>query len=224
MPNNAPQAKPDAKVTWPYTSFKSLLNLFERLEAAKAVPQQIDRSALGGSEGQKTQMLAALKFFGLVGDNGQVSDSFRRIVEQPKERPRLIRELLALNYPEATKLAAVHGTPRQLEETFTGLSGDTLRKAVTFYLHAAKYAQHSTSKFFKVPSGFTAKRRPKSNGSAGAPPPAKDALPQETPSDAKSRYINMLLEKASKSDDLDTSLLDRIEKLLGYPHKEERNA
>ena len=52
----------------------------------------------------------------------------------------------------ATELAAVNATTKQLEETFTGIGGDTMRKAVGFYLGAAKYSGHPISKHFKVPS------------------------------------------------------------------------
>lgn len=201
-------------VTWPYTSFRTLLNLFERLEAAKAIPPQIDRSFLGGSEGQKTQVLAALRFFGLVDEHGNVTETMRKIVNAPSERPAAIGGLLRQHYPAATKLAADHATTAALEKTFENLGGDTLRKAVAFYLHAAKYANHPVSKFFKAPTGFYAKRKPRSANSPNTPeiiPPVVVA-----PTDAKSRYIEMLMQKASATTDpeIEKDLLNRIERIL----------
>lgn len=221
MTESARSADAPKTVSWPYTSFKSLLNFFDRLEAAKAVPAQIDRGVLGGSEGQKTLLLATLKFFNLVGENGAVNDNLRALVEQPKERQRIIKELLAKHYPAATALAAVNGTTRQLEDAFTGMQGDTLRKAMTFYLHAAKYAGHPTSKFFKVPSGFNASRQRRQRGTNGSTPePAVPASPSVV-ADPKARYLEMLMERAKASEQLDTELLDRIERLLGYETEDE---
>lgn len=206
--------------TWPYTSFKTLLNWVNRLAENKAVPPRIDRSILPGSEGQKTQVLAALKFFGLVKDNGDVDPLLVQLVEaDDKERKPIVARLLAAQYPAATALAAVNATAKQLEETFPGLSGDTLRKATTFYLHAAKFANHPLSKNFKVQPLISrpAKRKP-SNGGGGETPPPPSVTQPASSSDPKSRYLDLLMKKAETVDGaLDTALLDRIEKLLGYP-------
>lgn len=211
---------------WPYTSFKTVLNWIQRLAESKAVPPRIDRSILPGSEGQKTQVLAALKFWGLVADNGDVAALLVQLVEHEKERPRIIRELLAKHYPAASNLAAVNATTKQLEETFDGLSGDTLRKAMTFYLHAAKYASHPLSKNFKVQSGFsrTTRRKP-ANGGAAPDAGAITTQDQQSspPMDAKARYLDLLLEKAKSDSALDEKLLDRIERLIGATPAEEKS-
>ncbi len=205
----------DQRVTWPYTSFKTLTNLFERLEEDQAIPPKIDRSFLGGSEGQKTQVLAALKFLELIGDDGAVKPAFQQIVGAGKERPRFIRALLAEHYPEATRLAGVHATTQQLQDTFAPLGGDTLRKAMTFYLHAAKYANHPLSRHFKVPTGFASARRGRLKAPQYESPPAPPAVPAVAATDPKTRYLQLLMEAAKKDDgSLDTGILDRIEKLL----------
>lgn len=219
MAENARNAKP----AWPYTPFKTVLNLLQRMEDGQAVPPQIDRSFLGGSEGQKTQTLAALKFFGLVeGPDNEVTAALHQLVNETNDRPRLIGQLLAKHYPDATRLGGLHATTKQLQDSFEGLTGDTLRKAMTFYLHAAKYAQHPVSKHFKVPHGQGATRgarRPKgANGNGNGKTPAapiEQASQPKPPDDPKTRYLNMLMEKASASETLDVDLLDRIEKLLG---------
>lgn len=215
----AEDARNTKSLTWPYTSFKTLLNFIQKLTADKAVPPRIDRSILGGSEGQKTQVLAALRFFGLIGDRGDVTPLLQQLVDDEKDRPRNMRALLQKHYPKATSLAEVNATTKQLEETFSGLSGDTLRKAMTFYLHAAKYAQHPVSKNFKIPSGFRSggARKPRtSNGAESSLSPPAPPVPQTAIADAKARYLDMLLEKAKATDTLDPELLNRIEKLLGY--------
>ena len=218
MPNEVRESK----ITWPYTSFKTVLNFVQKLEDNQAIPPRIDRSILGGSEGQKTQVLAALKFLGLIAENGDVTPLLQALVTEPNERPRRIRQLLQKHYPEATKLAEVHATTKQLEETFAPLGGDTLRKAMTFYLHAARYAQHPLSKNFKIPSGFRAsgaRRRSSTGPIVITDAPGATFNPAPSPvADAKARYLDLLLERAKTADGaLDEKLLDRIEKLLGYP-------
>lgn len=215
----------ETKPNWPYTSFKSLLNVLDRFRAAGGTPPQIDRSVLGGSEGQKTQIIAAMKFFGLLGGDGKtVTPLLTQLVADEKERPRIVRDLLAKHYPEATRLAQVNGTTKQLEDTFSGISGDTLRKAVSFYLHAAKFSKHPVSRHFKAPHGVGTSRPRRSRNSRQS----VDESPAPTPSvssieAAKARYLDLLLNKAKESSDggLDTGLLDRIERLLGYDSPEQ---
>lgn len=210
---------PEVKVTrWPYTSWKTILNLIQKFEADGGVlPPRIDRSVLGGSEGQKTQVMAALRFLGLMGDNSEVTPLFQQLVSaDDKARQVLVRNLLQRHYPEATKLGTSHATTKQLEETFAGLTGDTLRKAMTFYIHAAKYSGNPLSKHFKTPSGFrpSVARKPRA-GNTGTPPPVAPITPSAPATDAKTRYLDMLLERAKTAEgSLDEKLLDRIEKLL----------
>lgn len=218
MTNTGDAKTPEQRPQWPYTSFRTILNLVERIEQAQAIPPQIDRSFLGGSEGQKTQVLAALKFLGLVTDAGVVTDQLRALINKPKERPALWKELLAKHYPSATALAVTNDTQQALEKTFAPLQGETLRKAVTFYLHAAKYASHPVSRFFKIPSGFTRSKRTRPNHTKlDQAPPTNTSHPPASEKDQKSRYIELLMKKAESDTELDTSLLDRIERLLGYP-------
>lgn len=219
MEENAPETKAPR---WPYTSWKTVFNLITRFEGDGALPPRIDRSVLGGSEGQKTQTMAGLRFLGLIGENGQVTPLFQQLVSNQKERPQIIRGILEQMYPEAIKRGKENATTKQLEETFTGLSGDTLRKAMTFYLHAAKFAGVKISPHFKIPSGFrspsAARKQRSGNGSEAGTMETPATPPAGTPVvDAKARYLDMLLDRASKDDQLNTELLDRIEKLLGYP-------
>lgn len=108
-----------------------------------------------------------------------------------------------------------------------GIGGDTLRKAVAFYLQAAKYAGHPLSKYFKTPafiaksSGGPRRQRAAANNNSGD---EEEETSPMAPVDPKTRYLEMLMERAANSDELDTTLLDRIEKLLGYSNTGETNA
>ncbi len=214
----------------PYGSFKALLNVLEKMEGA--IPPRLDRSYLGGSEGAKTQLLATMRFFMWIDGSGTVLPALIELVNAGiKDRPRLIRQVLELHYADSNKLTPINGTQRQLEESFLPLTGDTARKAVTFYLHAAKYAQLPISKNFKIPHGQGAARssRPASaRRKAPTPPPNTRQNPdQEIPPppsvDPKQRYLSMLLDRAAKDDTLDPDLLNRIEKLLGYEEQQKTN-
>jgi hypothetical protein len=218
MDDNAPDTK---SARWPYTSWKTVFNLILRFQGDGGLPPRIDRSVLGGSEGQKTQTMAALRFLGLIEEKGQVTPRFQQLVSNEKDRPKLFREVMEELYPDAVRLGTENATTKQLEETFTGLSGDTLRKAMTFYLHAAKFSQIKISPHFKIPSGFKASNAAKKqrSGNGSEPTSATTTTQTRTPEtplvDAKTRYLDMLLERAGKDDKLDTELLDRIERLLG---------
>jgi hypothetical protein len=222
MATDQTQEKQARALTWPYTSFKTFLNVLGRFKGA--IPPRIDRSALGGSEGQKTQVLGTLRFFGLIGENGEVTPAFAELINNEKDRARLTKELLEKHYPDAIRLGSINGTTNQLAETFGGVTGETQRKAMTFFLHAAKFAHVPISKNFKIPSGYS-RQVSRRRGGPGAPQEGDDSngmAPASSLTDTKARYLEMLMEKAKTAEgQLDEKLLDRIERLLGYGQDEE---
>jgi hypothetical protein len=97
------------------------------------------------------------------------------MVSDPDNRPRLFGELLRERYPEAVALGETNATTDELLEVFKqyGVQGDTARKAIAFYLQAAKYAGDiPLSPHFKTPtirSGAGGRKRgrpPKGNGAS----------------------------------------------------------
>lgn len=209
----------------PYIPFKTLTNLIQRM-AEEGMPDRIDRTYLGTQSGtMQTYLIKTLQSFGLIeGEQGEVTDALRDLVANPDERPTLIGNLVRQYYPEALALGpgATHG---QLEEVFTqhyGVAGDTRRKAITFFLHAAKFAGITLSRHFKMPrasSGATKTRGAGSRRVKRQQPPADPAAVIGSPRsmDAlRSRYVEMLMKKAESDDELDPDLLDRIESLLGF--------
>src|SRR5688572_25220016 len=122
-------AKAEDKFTPPYISFRTLLNLVERLE--QGIPPRIDRSFLSGSEGGKTQVLAALRSLGLIGPDGEVQPGLVELVNDRDGRAAWIKDLIEHLYPKPVQLGTMNATQRQLEEAFEefGIRGDTLRKA-----------------------------------------------------------------------------------------------
>jgi hypothetical protein len=209
----------------PYISFKTLTNLLERLKE-KHIPPRIDRSYLSGmSNGYQSQVIAALRWLDLIGDNGEVTPLLGDLATDEARRPELIGDLLRDRYGRIVALGDQNATQGQLEEAFRefGVSGSTLRKAIAFYLNAAQFAEMRVSPHFKTPpvrsaDGKPATRKPKAT--AGRDPKAEEGgeVPEAgaKPTNLQSRYVEMLLKKVETQEQMDDALLDRIEKLLGY--------
>jgi hypothetical protein len=139
----------------PYTSWGSLENLVERM-AKDGVPPRIDRSVVTGSEGQKTLMLNALRWLELTEDNGNSTATLEHIVKAA-DRQAEFGKLLREKYADQVVLGERNASQRELEDSFKPHTGETARKAASFYLKAAKYAGLPTSPYFKVPRQRRAK-------------------------------------------------------------------
>jgi hypothetical protein len=161
----------------PYFAFKTLTNTIEKMEE-HGPPPRIDRTFLPGMSGAgQTQFLAGLKSLGLIDDNGVVQQMLVDLVNDPDHRRALIGQMLRERYPEAVKLGEGNATTGQLVEVFNGygVQGDTARKAIAFYLQAAKYAEDiPLSPHFKTPSvkpsGGGTRKRPKKPHQTDQPP------------------------------------------------------
>jgi len=207
----------------PYISFKTLTNLLERLEQTH-LPPRIDRSYLDGmSGGYQTQVIAALRWLDLIGENGEARPVLVALATTSGQRPQMIGELLHSRYPSVFAISNSHGTQGQLEEEFRkfGVSGSTLRKAIAFFLHAARYAEIPVSAHFKIPPARNgdrppARRKRETRGNAGQTPPAPLPPAQDPTAELRNRYIEMLLDKVKGQEEMDANLLDRIENLLGF--------
>jgi hypothetical protein len=98
-----------------------------------------------------------------------------------------------------------------------------VRKAITFYLAAARFAKVELSPHFSAPrasSGPTGKRRQRSAKATTSP--AQSGT--DTMTDLRTKYVETLLEKfAAANGEVDPDLANRIERLVGFdpPRKEE---
>jgi len=131
------------KATPPYVAFSTFLNAIERLKA-HGVPNQIDRSIWPSFSGAiQSQLMGAFKFLRLVADDGAPTKNLRVIVGS-KDEENLKSGLLTLMkhaYPTVIAIDLEHATMRQLSESILelGVSGETAKKAMAFFLKAAKY-------------------------------------------------------------------------------------
>jgi len=161
------QVRPD-KNPPPYFAFKTLTNVMDDMKE-RGVPNRIDRTFLVGMSGAgQTQFIAGLKSLGLIDSAGTVQERFTKMVEGDlADRRRILAEVLQERYPEAVELGKTNATTGQLVEVFReyGVTGDTARKAIAFYLNAARYAGDvPLSPMFQTPkvsagAGGTRKRR-----------------------------------------------------------------
>lgn len=159
---NAPK-----KLYPPYLPYKTIGTFLDSLKVA--LPQRIDRSLMKSmSGGMQSSLMLALAYFDLINpDTGAITEKLNRLVHsEGADKQRVLQEILSSSYPFIFKdgLQLDRATTSQLEERFkqSGLSGDTLRKSVTFFLKAAKDADLKVSPHIKgVPHSKAGVVRPK---------------------------------------------------------------
>jgi len=138
----------------PYLAYATFLNFVNTLRAKGGVPGRIDRSVLVQFSGAvQAQLLAALRYLGMIGSDGIPTEKLEQLVSLDGEnRARLWREIMQQAYPYIFDgaFSLQSATSRQIEERFGEVaSGDSVRKCVSFFLSAAKDAGFPMSPFIK---------------------------------------------------------------------------
>jgi len=154
----------------PYIAFQTFWNFIESL-GTNPLPPQIDRSMMSGKSGtDQNNLLLTLKSFSLIGESGDVSAGLDRLVsaDEPSRKAQLAA-LVRLYYSAVLDVSAANGTEKQLNDSFRDAYGldapETRRKAITFFLHAARTGEIPLSAHFpKTRSG---------PGAPGTPRPRK---------------------------------------------------
>jgi hypothetical protein len=153
----------------PYLPFQTFWSFIGEL-CAKPLPPQIDRSMMGSKSGtDQSNLMGALKFFGLVGDHSEVKPALTAFASIDEAgRKQALMSMLRQRYPNQFEVSDKNGTEKQLLETFDPYTGDTKRKAMTFFLHAARFSGIEVSPHFPVTrmgsgrrASSSAKRTPK---------------------------------------------------------------
>ena len=146
----------------PYMSWKTFEGLIEMF-AGGGLPARIDKSVLSSRSGSdQQQFLRAANAFRLREENGVPTDRMKALVENPEGRGEIVAQFLRENYGPVIALPE-DATQDMLDQAFRelGVEGaDTIRKAETFYLNAAKVAGIPVSPHFKqVRPGAGGRRR-----------------------------------------------------------------
>ncbi len=155
----------------PYVSFNTVKNLLDWLNS-EGVPLRLDRSfwqaKFSGSTG--TQLMAALRFLGLLQGNRPMPDLESLVEATTGERRFILKELLKHSYGAVPFDELERATPAMLRGWFRAypIDGHTLRKAISFFVNAAREAEmpmsNSVRKMAKsraaaVPTGAARERR-----------------------------------------------------------------
>jgi|SRR5579872_6054048 len=139
------------KQSAPYLPFRTFLGSLDALN--HGVPPLIDRSIWrtqpGGVQGQ---IMGALRFFNLIDEGNKPTENLRRLIEKPEHREKAIRALLEWSYADLIKGDLTKMTAKMLEDGMEqyGVSGETKKKAVTFFLQAAKFADLALSPYLQA--------------------------------------------------------------------------
>jgi hypothetical protein len=178
MQPRTPADEPRHAVAAPYVPFKTFLSAVESFESG--LPNQVDRSVWPSHSGAtQGQLLGAFRFLNLIDDRGCPGAGLRELVEGRENRKRTLRRVLEKSYPELTSLDLSKASPRQLDDTVRqyGLTGATHRKAVSFFLQAANWAELPLSVLLRKKTRETGPRRRKEPpaapraGTGTRPPP-----------------------------------------------------
>lgn len=130
----------------PYMSFHTFWNFIAEL-GNNPLPPRIDRSIMTGKSGtDQANLFMALTSFGLIDQEATVLPLLDELTSADQEqRKAILSNLVTANYAEPMRISASNGTSKDLDNAFRDsypsiASPDTRRKAVTFFLHAAKTA------------------------------------------------------------------------------------
>lgn len=170
----------DVKVTPAYASWKTTRGLIEDLHKT-AIPPKVDRTVMKKMSGSaQSQVRVALRFLGLTTDDDDITDRMKRLVkafgteEWKDELRKVVEDAYA---PILGAVPVENGTAQQLHDAFrqrTDVSGSSFRKAVRFFLNAARESGMKVSPHFVAPS---APSRARTKGTKGKPNKPEDRPP-----------------------------------------------
>ena len=126
-----------------YLPFKTFLSAVEALE--HGLPKKLDRSIWRGQAGiVQGQIMMAFRFLSLINERDEPTDELANFVHQREMRSEYVGRLIKMAYLDLfSEHDLTKTTPKMLEEAMSryGVQGDTRRKAIGFFLRAAKYAE-----------------------------------------------------------------------------------
>ena len=160
----------DKKLSPAYVPFRTFMSALDSLQ--HGVPNTIDRTVWPTFSGlYQSQTLGAFRFLGLIDAEGKPTPDLQKLVEEKDSRPTHLRKILERSYESLVKenlMKMTTGSFNSAMEEY-GATGDTHRKAVSFFLKAAKYAGLPISPYIKkIRTARTIRRRrPPNHASRG---------------------------------------------------------
>ena len=172
--------------TPPYTSYRTFKTFIEDLHE-HGVPSRIDRSVLTRFSGVVgTQLMHALRFLGLIEDDGRPTERLKALVKAhgPGSWPQQFLELLRHEYAPMFAIDLESATPSHFNEAFRKAfpaADAVVQKCVTFFLYAANDAGVKISGRVlkgRKPRSLTPRRKPAKPAFAHLPTNNFEAGPQ----------------------------------------------
>ena len=160
----------------PYPGFGAFTSFQERLRK-NGVPAVIDRHFVGGSGTNQSLMVGALRYLDFINGDNEPTQVLHDLAESEEANRRaILAKLVETHYAGALALGP-RATQGQLDGWFRqqGVSGETARKAQSFFLALAKAGGIEVSPHYKVTRASpasgrkrtTTRRRPESAAPAG---------------------------------------------------------
>jgi hypothetical protein len=157
-------AELETSQTPPYVSFKTLLAYVDDLKSKDHLPHEINRSVMPKMSGiTQNQVLSALRFLGLVDDTGKIT-GLQKLVDS-RTTAGFAATLASFVEPAYSELLGsidiASASMKALRERFRDVGkvdGDTLDKAVRFYLKALKAADIKFSSYLSLRQPRAGKR------------------------------------------------------------------
>ncbi len=168
-----------------YVAWGTFNNTLDQL--AQGVPNRIDKSVFPGlSGGVQSQLLAGLKFLGLIDDDGKPQPALEKLATADEAARKIaLCNVLEDRYADLFAIDLTNATPAQLGEAMGesyNVSGATREKAVRFFLSAAEFAEVPLSTLLRgkrrAATGTrsvrrkAARKKTPNRGAGAAPPPA----------------------------------------------------
>ena len=233
----------------PSLSFDVFIELLDAM-AEHGLPNLLNEGYFSDRPGPvRSQFIAALRFFGLIDDQGQPLPRLILLMDDVARR-RILLQLLSTHYVRPMGIG-FDANPAEVEAWFQGQGLEDpqpRRRAIAFLIDAADYAgmqvpgvtdDRARAEFRLTadeaeagddPADETSAARPGQGRlgadslaaapeEAGGPP-----LPEHTLEAKRSAYVDLLMDLVKASDQPDERLLDRIERVLAYPTDDADNA
>jgi len=154
-----------ALINPPYVSYKTFRNFIETL-GVQGIPTHIDNSVMTTMSGtNKTLVIQALKYLGLIDEYGTTRELLRQLVNsQGEDRKKILQNVLkdAYDFLFENNFIA-NATQQKFHDKFTNfhMTGSTIQKSEIFFIQAAKDAELDISNYIK-PTRTT--KKPSSSG------------------------------------------------------------
>ncbi len=198
-----------------YVPWRTFINFINALRET-GLPSQINRSVMTNlSYSTQAQLLAAMRYLGLINTDGAPQPILARFVDTGEaEQAAIVGEILKNRYAFVfTALDLTRATMEELERRFkeAGITGSTVGRAVGFFLGAAEAAGIQLSPHIKKSAPSSPARR--TNGRRRARSRLESLKPQETPPAAPAQAASSLTEKLlEKFPQFDPSWPEEIKK------------